>query len=57
MMFARARKTKTEEYLENEFYENESLFADLNPKDADEEEDIFDKISVKPKRGRKKKNR
>ncbi len=57
-MFARARKTKTEEYLENEFYENESLFADLNPKSSDdEEEDIFDKISVKPKRGRKKKNR
>ena len=54
-MFARARKTKTEEYLENEFYENESLFADLNPKD--DEEDIFDKITVKKKRGRKKKNR
>lgn len=56
-MFARARKTKTEEYLENEFYENESLFADLNPKGSDEEEDIFDKISVKAKRGRKKKDR
>ena len=55
-MFARARKTKTEEYLENEFYENESLFSDLNPKD-DEEEDIFDKITVKKRRGRKKKNR
>jgi len=54
-MFARARKTKTEEYLENEFYENESLFADLNPKDEDEEEDIFDRISVKKRRGRKKK--
>ena len=55
-MFARARKTKTEEYLENEFYENESLFADLNSKD-EEEEDIFDKITVKKTRGRKKKNR
>ncbi len=55
-MFARARKTKTEEYLENEFYENESLFADLNPKDEDEE-DIFEKIAVKKRRGRKKKDR
>ena len=55
-MFARARRTKTEEYLENEFYENEALFADLNQK-GDEEEDIFDKISVKKKRGRKKKDR
>jgi hypothetical protein len=48
---ARARKTKTEEYLENEHFANEALFADMYPK----EEDIFDKIAVKKKRGRKKK--
>lgn len=53
-MYARARRTKTEEFLENEFYENESLFADLNPKE-EEEEDIFDRITVKKRRGRKKK--
>ena len=48
---ARARKTKTEEYLENEQSENDALFKDMYPR----EEDIFDKIAVKKKRGRKKK--
>ncbi|MEQ9426246.1 MAG: hypothetical protein RJQ09_17610 [Cyclobacteriaceae bacterium] len=48
---ARAKNFKTEEYLENEHYENAGLFKDLYP----EEEDIFDKLAVKKKRGRKKK--
>jgi len=47
---ARARKTKTEESLENEPFANKDLFADMYPK----EEDIFDKIAIKKKRGRKK---